>query len=77
MDRAMQVYETLQKQNIEVLFDDRINVSAGQKFAGSDLIGIPWRLVISQKTGEQIEIKKRDEQEAKLVTLEEVSKNLK
>jgi prolyl-tRNA synthetase len=77
MERATRVYETLQKQNSTVLFDDRENVSAGQKFAESDLMGIPWRLVISQKTGEQIEIKRRDEQEARLISLEEVIEILK
>ena len=61
------------KQNgIEVLFDDREDVSPGAKFADADLIGIPFRLVISQKTGYKIEFKRRTEKETKLMSLEEV-----
>jgi len=69
---AQKVYTQLQKENVEVLFDDRKNMSAGEKFAESDLLGIPWRLVISAKTQDQIEIKKRNETSTKLVSIEEV-----
>lgn len=48
------------------LFDDR-DVSAGQKFADADLIGCPFRLVISDKTGDKIEIKKRTQKESAFV----------
>jgi len=49
------------KQSREVLFDDRANVSAGEKFAVSDLLGIPERIIISEKTLAQksMEIKNR------------------
>ena len=40
----------LQKEGIEVLFDDRHDMTAGEKFAESDLIGIPHRVIISKKT---------------------------
>lgn len=43
------VYAKLTKQGVEVLYDDR-TVSAGEKFAESDLIGIPHRFVVSDKT---------------------------
>jgi len=43
------LYETLKEHNIEVLYDDR-PVRAGEKFADSDLLGIPIRIVISQNT---------------------------
>lgn len=46
---AHHLYETLRAHNIEVLYDDR-DVRAGEKFADADLIGIPLRLVISEKT---------------------------
>lgn len=49
MDSAIKFYNLLQEKNIEVLFDDR-KVSAGEKFAESDLIGIPHRIIISEKT---------------------------
>ncbi|MDZ7726141.1 MAG: aminoacyl--tRNA ligase-related protein [Candidatus Campbellbacteria bacterium] len=45
---ANQIYKELTNKNIEVLFDDR-NISAGEKFADSDLIGIPHRITIGKK----------------------------
>ncbi len=62
-----ELYAALQKAGIEVLYDDRENVSAGEKFAEADLIGIPYRLIISDKTKDKIEVKKRDEDKAELV----------
>ena len=57
---AEKIYESLQKEKIEVLYDDR-NESAGVKFKDSDLIGIPLRIVISKRTMENnsVEIKER------------------
>ncbi|HEV3245535.1 MAG TPA: aminoacyl--tRNA ligase-related protein [Candidatus Paceibacterota bacterium] len=46
---ADRMYELLRENNIDVLYDDR-DVRAGEKFADSDLIGIPIRLVVSEKT---------------------------
>ena len=46
---ADELYSTLSKNGVEVLYDDR-STSAGQKFADSDLIGIPVRVVVSKKT---------------------------
>jgi prolyl-tRNA synthetase len=46
---AEEVYSELTAAGIEVLFDDR-DARAGEKFADSDLIGIPLRVVVSQKT---------------------------
>jgi len=40
---ANKIYESLQKNNIEVLFDDRKENSAGEKFVEADLLGIPYR----------------------------------
>ncbi len=64
------VYEALLKAKIEVLYDDR-GLSAGTKFKDSDLIGIPWRLVISARTGGKIEIKRRSEEKSELLSLNE------
>lgn len=69
------VYKDLQSAGATVLYDER-EVSAGQKFADADLIGIPWRAVVSPKTGEKIEVKRRDSEEARLVTLAELKKLL-
>ncbi len=46
---ADRIYELLQENNIEVLYDDR-ELRAGEKFADGDLIGIPTRLIVSEKT---------------------------
>src|SRR3989344_9051594 len=73
-----QVYETLKRAGIEVLYDDRGDampagrqVSVGQKFADADLIGIPVRLVVSEKTAGKIEWKKRTESKTELLGIEE------
>ncbi|MFA6552279.1 MAG: aminoacyl--tRNA ligase-related protein [Candidatus Paceibacterota bacterium] len=74
---AEKVYKELQNKGISVLFDDR-NARAGEKFADSDLIGIPVRAVISDKTFKagKIEVKERKGGEIKMMTLEELVKEL-
>lgn len=69
------LYEKLTKAGAEVLYDDR-ELSAGEKFAEADLIGIPYRLVISAKTLEKdsVEMKKRNEQKAELIKISEAEK---
>src|SRR5262249_46492957 len=47
IDEADKVYEAFAQKSIEVLFDDRTELSAGEKFADSDLLGIPYRAVVS------------------------------
>lgn len=46
---ADKLYELLREHGIDVLYDDR-DMRAGEKFADSDLIGIPTRLIVSEKT---------------------------
>ena len=46
---AKRLYELLLEHGIETLYDDR-DVRAGEKFADSDLLGLPVRLVVSEKT---------------------------
>jgi len=55
------IYADLQKNNIEVLCDDR-ETRAGEKFADSDLFGIPLRFIISDKNLEkgEVEVKERN-----------------
>jgi prolyl-tRNA synthetase len=72
--KAEKFYNELTKSGIEVLFDDRKDVSAGEKFVDADLIGIAYRAVISEKTGSKIELKKRSEKKSKLVNLKEIGK---
>jgi prolyl-tRNA synthetase len=70
--KSEKVYEDLQKQGKSVLWDDRDDATAGEKLADSDLIGIPNRLVISKKTGDKVELKRRGEDDEKLVDLKDV-----
>lgn len=74
-----QVYNHLVKEGVEVLFDDRENLSAGEKFFDADLLGMPWRAVVSEKTmvQEKVEMKKRNSKETKLVKVGELIKELK
>jgi prolyl-tRNA synthetase len=74
--KAEHVYNTLHDKGITVLYDDRKEASAGMKFADADLIGIPVRLVVSKKTGDQIELKKRAEKSFQLMSLEDAIKNI-
>lgn len=75
---AEKIYDTLQKEKIEVLYDDR-DESAGMKFKDSDLIGIPLRIVVSKKTLEKssVEIKKRDEDGFEMVKIGKVVASIK
>ncbi|OGM02023.1 hypothetical protein A2115_02465 [Candidatus Woesebacteria bacterium GWA1_41_8] len=72
---AKSVYETLKKEGIEVLWDDR-DVPAGEKFADADLIGIAVRLVVSEKTQDKVEWKGRSEEKSQLIELTEAVKKL-
>lgn len=67
-NEADKVYEELTEKGIEVLYDDR-DVSTGEKFADADLIGLPYRLVISAKNNGKIELKKRSEEKTELVDI--------
>lgn len=71
-ENAQQVYKKLlDKFPDEVLFDDRGEVRAGEKFADADLVGCPVRVVVSKRTGQQVEVKKRREKEGKLISVDE------
>ena len=70
---ADELYKTLQNAGVEVLYDDR-DIQPGQKFADSDLIGIPNRVVVSNRSLEAggVEFKKRTEEEGKILSAEEL-----
>lgn len=63
-------YESLKKKGVEVLYDDRVEKTAGERFADADLIGIPYRVVISASTLEKknVEVKERSNPQARLMT---------
>ena len=68
MDLAGQVHETLEKNGIETLLDDR-DERAGVKFKDADLIGIPVQIIIGKKAIAQnkLEVKKRASKEGAFV----------
>jgi prolyl-tRNA synthetase len=70
-----EVYKKLMDSGVEVLFDDT-DKSAGEKFANADLIGIPVRLVVSDKTQGKVEWKDRNSGKVELLELEKVIKKL-
>jgi len=74
--RAEDVYKKLVEAGIEVLYDNRKDISPGERFADADLIGIPIRLIISEKTGDKIEWSPRESQEKKLISLDKAIKEL-
>lgn len=77
--RAHALYEQLTTAGFEVLFDDREGCTAGEKFADADLIGIPVRLIFSEKTAQEdsVEYKPRAHTEASMVTLSNLVEFLK
>ncbi len=74
-----EIYNMLQKENFDVLYDDRDNIAAGRKFADSDLIGCPIRLVVSKKTIEagSVEMKKRNSDNSEIVKIDKLIERLK
>jgi prolyl-tRNA synthetase len=75
-EAAHKVCKELSAKNIEVLFDDREDATAGEKFSDADLIGIPVRLVVSKRSGDKIEYKKRNSKETKLFDIKELLKHI-
>ena len=72
--QAEEVYRLLTGRGIEVLFDDRTDIRAGEKFVEADLLGVPLRLIVSAKTlaQESVEYKFRKTAETGIVRIDEV-----
>jgi prolyl-tRNA synthetase len=75
-DKAEKIYEDFGKNGIDVLYDDREGKTVGEKLADCDLIGIPLRVVISERTIEKdcVEVKERGSDEVKLIKISEIIK---
>ena len=73
--KADELYQTLQADNISVLYDQR-DESAGAKFADSDMIGIPKRVLISDKllAQESFELKIRSSGETQIIKIQDLLK---
>jgi len=74
---ADNLYEMLTAQNISVLYDDR-DERPGEKFADADLMGLPYRVVISPKSLEAggFELKKRTSDDSKILPEEQLISSL-
>ncbi len=68
-----QLYLDLKQCGFDILFDDR-DLRAGLLFADHELIGIPHRIVVSERNLEQgnIEYKGRRDQNAQLIPINEI-----
>ena len=75
--RTQEVYDTLQKSGVDVLWDDR-EARPGEKFADGDLMGIPHRVVVSEKTmaSDSLEYKGRTDETPINTSLEELLNRL-
>jgi len=74
---ANKLYSDLQKKGFEVLYDERDNISVGEKFAEADLIGISTRIVLSERTLEKdsVEVKNRKEKNFRLLKIKSLKIN--
>ena len=73
LDATKRLYDILIKNNFEVFWDDR-DARPGEKFSDADLYGFPFRIVVSQNTvkANEYEVKKRNENEARNFTIDEL-----
>ncbi|RLA97481.1 MAG: proline--tRNA ligase [Deltaproteobacteria bacterium] len=78
MGVSERLYEELEGEGVEVLFDDR-DERAGVKFKDADLIGIPLRLTVGERNLKEgkVEIRKRRTKETVLVGIEETVQRVK
>jgi prolyl-tRNA synthetase len=77
MKKAEELYDEMRKAGIEVIYDDR-DVRPGEKFADADLLGIPYRVVLSSKTIAEgsVEVKRRAEKVPEMVPFDSVINHL-
>lgn len=70
---ADNLYDELQKNKVEVIYDDREGVRAGQMFADADLLGVPIRVVVSPRNLQEgkLEISTRDKSVKEMVDIAE------
>lgn len=72
-DRADEIYDQFTQAGIEVLYDDR-DERAGAKFADAELLGIPYRVTVSERLleGGKFELTPRSSNESELLTPDEL-----
>lgn len=74
--QADELYQQLQTQGVEVLYDDRPKIRPGEKFADSDLLGIPYRVVVGKRSlgQDRYEVVKRADGQKLSLAQEEIIK---
>jgi len=79
LPEAEKVYRMLADAGIEVLFDDRTDITPGFKFNDADLLGMPYQVIVSEKNLSQgkLEIKIRKTGERKYVPIEAIVTEIK
>jgi len=70
--QAEEVYQVLAGLGEEVLYDDRAESSPGEKLQDADLLGLPYRLIVSDKTAGQLEFKPRNSMTTELKNLKDI-----
>lgn len=70
-EKAEEVYRMFSEAGVDVLYDDR-DMRAGEKFAESDLLGVPYRVVVGKKSLEtgEAEVKRRTSDDMEMVKFE-------
>ena len=75
---AEKLYEDLKAAQISTIYDERPS-SAGEKFADAELLGIPYRVVISKRTLENssVELKARTSEKTEIIAINDIVEHLK
>ena len=78
-DKADKVYKQLTGMGIEVLYDDRPDTRIGNKLSDGELIGLPYRVVVSNRhSGDDLyEVSKRSSGETNILTYNQLLDKLK
>ncbi len=71
--KAEEIYNSLMQADLEPLFDDRVE-SPGVKFADADLIGLPLRITVSERSLKAggLELKARKSKEVSIIPVEKL-----
>ena len=68
-DTAQALAQALDEAGFEILYDDRRRVSAGVKLKDSELLGVPYTLVVGRDLGRQGTVELRDRRSGERVSL--------
>lgn len=71
---AEEIYNKLDENHIDVIYDDRINVSPGYKFKDADLLGMPLQIIVGEKNivNRKIEVKVRKTNNRQIIDIDDV-----